>query len=342
MNTEIISFAAIGLVLIILGLVTWKKQTTVFLHSYHYKKVKEENIPAYTRLMGIGQIIIGAGFCLTAVLKLFVQGPFSWAFLIAGLAAHRDGCVGMKTSTAPGSECPRGDKDAKGGSAVIQNLKLTILMDNIAQEPLVCEWGLSMLIEADGRKILLDTGASGQFIRNAELLRTDLSEVDVGILSHAHYDHADGMEAFFACNDHAEFFLRQGCRENCFGIKDGVFRYNGIRKGTLERFADRIHFVSGVYPVAEGIWLLGHRAADYSQIAQRNELFVVENGMDEQRLCDAALRLGVRVWPISPYFMDAVPEPYRACVLLGYGNLTSAQMRRGVTLLAKAWGLDDF
>ena len=85
MNTEIISFAAIGLVLIILGLVTWKKQTTVFLHSYHYKKVKEEDVPAYTRLMGIGQIIIGAGFCLTAVLKLFVQG--SWAFLIAGLAA---------------------------------------------------------------------------------------------------------------------------------------------------------------------------------------------------------------------------------------------------------------
>ena len=164
----------------------------------------------------------------------------------------------------------------KGGSAVIQNLKLTILMDNIAQEPLVCEWGLSMLIEADGRKILLDTGASGQFIRNAELLRIDLSEVDVGILSHAHYDHADGMEAFFACNDHAEFFLRQGCRENCFGIKDGVFRYNGIRKGTLERFADRIRFVSGVYPLAEGIWLLGHRAADYSSLALRNELFVVE------------------------------------------------------------------
>ena len=159
---------------------------------------------------------------------------------------------------------------------MIQNLKLTVLMDNIAQEPLVCEWGLSMLIEADGRKILLDTGASGQFIRNAELLRIDLSEVDVGILSHAHYDHADGMEAFFACNDHAEFFLRQGCRENCFGIKDGVFRYNGIRKGTLERFADRIRFVSGVYPLAEGIWLLGHRAADYSSLALRNELFVVE------------------------------------------------------------------
>ena len=88
-------------------------------------------------------------------------------------------------------------------------------------------------------------------------------------------------------------------------------------------------------PYEDRLRVIGARAGSYL-------LTRVENGMDEQRLCDAALRLGVRVWPISPYFMDAVPEPYRACVLLGYGNLTSAQMRRGVTLLAKAWGLDDF
>ena len=122
---------------------------------------------------------------------------------------------------------------------MIKNLKITVLIDNIAAEPLIAEWGLSILIEADGRKILLDTGESGQFVRNAALLRTDLAEVDVGVLSHAHYDHADGMEAFFARNDRAEFLLREGCRESCFGIKDKDLRYNGIRKGTLTRFADR-------------------------------------------------------------------------------------------------------
>ena len=46
---------------------------------------------------------------------------------------------------------------------MIKNLKMTVLIDNIAAEPLISEWGLSILIEADGRKILLDTGASGQF-----------------------------------------------------------------------------------------------------------------------------------------------------------------------------------
>ena len=66
----------------------------------------------------------------------------------------------------------------------------------------------------------------------------------------------------------------------------------------------------------------------------------VDNGMDEEQLCAAALRTGVRVWPISPYFMGGVPEQYRSCVLLGYGNLTQGQMRRGTELLAKAWALD--
>ena len=160
---------------------------------------------------------------------------------------------------------------------MIKNLKMTVLIDNIAAEPLISEWGLSILIEADGRKILLDTGASGQFARNAELLQADLAAVEVGVLSHAHYDHADGMETFFACNDRAEFLLHENCRENCFGLKDGALEYNGIRRGTLSRFADRIRFVSGVCQVTDGIWLVPHRAADYTRIARRNDLYVRED-----------------------------------------------------------------
>ena len=87
MTTEILSFAAVGAALIILGLLTWKKQTVAFLHSYHYKEVKEEDLPEYTRLMGVGQIIVGVGFCLTALLRFFSKRTLSWAVLIAALLA---------------------------------------------------------------------------------------------------------------------------------------------------------------------------------------------------------------------------------------------------------------
>ncbi len=86
MTAETIGFAAVGAVLIVFGILTWKKQTMAFLHSYHYKNVKAEEIPAYTKRMGIGQIIIGTAFCLAALLRFFSKRTASWVVFIVGLA----------------------------------------------------------------------------------------------------------------------------------------------------------------------------------------------------------------------------------------------------------------
>ena len=41
---------------VVLGALLWKEQMLSLLHEYHYKNVKKEDIPAYTRQMGIGLI----------------------------------------------------------------------------------------------------------------------------------------------------------------------------------------------------------------------------------------------------------------------------------------------
>ena len=161
---------------------------------------------------------------------------------------------------------------------MVHKLKMTVLIDNVAVEPLVSEWGLSILITADDTKILLDTGASGLFVKNADLLGLDLAKVDIGVLSHAHYDHADGLDSFFALNPETSFLLRAGACENCYGVKDGTLRYNGIRSGILKGYEDRIQYVNGMQEIADGIWLVPHRKEDYSSIALRNELFAVYDG----------------------------------------------------------------
>ena len=112
--------------------------------------------------------------------------------------------------------------------------KMTVLIDNVASEPLAAEWGLSILITVDGMKILLDTGAGGLFAQNALRLGVDPADVDIGVLSHAHYDHADGLDEFFALNRKAPFLLREGSCENCWAIKEGALSYIGIRKGALK------------------------------------------------------------------------------------------------------------
>lgn len=92
-------------------------------------------------------------------------------------------------------------------------MKVTVLVDNLRNGPLKGEWGLSFLIEYEKWKILLDTGASGLFARNARRLGIDLGEVDHAVLSHAHYDHSDGMSAFFRENDHASLYIRERQRK---------------------------------------------------------------------------------------------------------------------------------
>lgn len=86
MLTEILACIAVGAVLIVLGLETWKKQKVSFLHSYHYKNVKEEELPAYTRQMGVGQLLVGSGLCMTGLLRLLKDSMLSWLPFIVSAA----------------------------------------------------------------------------------------------------------------------------------------------------------------------------------------------------------------------------------------------------------------
>ncbi len=154
--------------------------------------------------------------------------------------------------------------------------------------PLCGEWGLSVYIEFEGRRYLLDTGASRKFAQNAAAMGIDLSKVDSAILSHAHYDHANGLAEFFRINEKASCFLRQGAAENCYHTHKifGPFAYHeyiGIRRGYLKRFADRICFVEGDAQIARNVYLLPHKDSVVSpearaRIAEAAGLSVKENG----------------------------------------------------------------
>ena len=76
-------------------------------------------------------------------------------------------------------------------------MKVTALMENTSgREGCVGEFGLSFLVEANGRRVLFDAGQSATTVRNAEVLGIDLAQVDAAVLSHGHFDHANGFPAF--------------------------------------------------------------------------------------------------------------------------------------------------
>ena len=67
------------------------------------------------------------------------------------------------------------------------HMKWTVLADNRAKDPsFKTEHGLSILLETERSRILLDTGASDVFIRNAMQMGIDLGTVDYVFVSHGH------------------------------------------------------------------------------------------------------------------------------------------------------------
>ena len=151
--------------------------------------------------------------------------------------------------------------------------KLTVVVDNIACDNLAGEWGLCILAEHRGKKILVDAGASELFAENMQKLGFEINDVDYATLSHAHYDHANGMPRFFKENDHAKFYIRDAAEENCYGKKWIFSRYIGMPKGVLADYANRIEKVSGDYQVMDGAWLIPHKTEGLEAIGKRESMY---------------------------------------------------------------------
>lgn len=74
-------------------------------------------------------------------------------------------------------------------------MKITVLCDNLTTSGCLAEHGYAALIVADGKRILLDTGASDVVTENAQRLGVRLDKLDAIVLSHGHRDHCGGLPA---------------------------------------------------------------------------------------------------------------------------------------------------
>ena len=153
-------------------------------------------------------------------------------------------------------------------------MRITVLIENNAPAGLLAEWGLSLWIEHLGRRYLLDAGESSRFAENCAKLGVDLSEAGAAILSHAHYDHANGLASFCAANRVAPVYIRRAVGEDCYSWHGAEPKYIGVRRGLLAELEDRLVRVDGVAQVGEGAYLLPHSRADMAARGARAGMFV--------------------------------------------------------------------
>ena len=147
-------------------------------------------------------------------------------------------------------------------------MKIVALIENTtAREDLQTEHGLSLYIEAGKRRVLFDMGQSGLFAENAEKLGVDLSKVDTALISHGHYDHGGGLEAFLRRNDSAPVYLSKFAFDGHFNAAGKDIGLKPERKGNA-----RLKLVEGVTALGDGLTLY-----DAATIRIRNP--VADSGM---------------------------------------------------------------
>lgn len=165
-------------------------------------------------------------------------------------------------------------------------MKFTVLVDNKTENASCCaEWGLSILIETKGEKFLLDTGMSPMFIENAKAVGANLSEVKALAISHGHFDHTGGVEAFIDINSDAPVLLHEEGLYKTYGVTDGILDdYNcGIiwTETQKEKILKRVRFTSGISKIGDNVWLIGN-IPDMEEYPQTDKFFrVINTGVTE-------------------------------------------------------------
>lgn len=166
-----------------------------------------------------------------------------------------------------------------------------MLVENTSHsDELNCEHGLSLYIETRKHKLLFDVGASALFAENAKKLNVDLSEVDLVIISHGHYDHGGGLKEFFKVNSKAKVYLHKKAFEKHFANKPtGEKSFIGLDERLMSN--DRFIFTDGYLAIDEQLELFSNiksskfnLSGNQDLLMERGSLLIQDDFAHEQNL----------------------------------------------------------
>jgi 7,8-dihydropterin-6-yl-methyl-4-(beta-D-ribofuranosyl)aminobenzene 5'-phosphate synthase len=170
-------------------------------------------------------------------------------------------------------------------------IRISTLSENTANYGFLAEWGLSILVEADGLRILMDTGLSFSAVHNAQLMGIDFATIDRIVLSHGHADHTGGLREVLRRRGEVEVIAHQDIWAPKYVRRDGETeeQYIGIpfSREELESRGARFNLVREPAHITEHVMTTGEipMLSSYEEI--EDNLFVKEGDMlQPDRLAD--------------------------------------------------------
>lgn len=151
-------------------------------------------------------------------------------------------------------------------------MKITVLVENTGPSEFKIEHGLSLYIEFNDKKYLLDAGPSDSFFKNAHALSIDLGRVDKAVLSHGHYDHGDGFMVFLNQYKDKVVYGAKNIFDDYYSGSGGSVHYIGL-SSKLKQMKNRFNIISKDTKIDEKIYLILDDVSNTKKIGVQKKLY---------------------------------------------------------------------
>ena len=136
-------------------------------------------------------------------------------------------------------------------------MKIVILVENRKeQNECLNEEGLSIYVEIDSNKFLIDAGITDAYLTNAKLLNIDLDSIEKMVLSHGHWDHGNGFK-YLSQTKNKTIILHPDCFLDRYSSRRDM-EYAGINQ-KLDEMTKKYNIIQTVnsYEIFDNVWYLG-------------------------------------------------------------------------------------
>ena len=138
---------------------------------------------------------------------------------------------------------------------------VAVVEDTAGRADLLAEHGLCLWIEADGTRVMVDTGRGYVLGHNVKRLGVDISTVDALVLTHGHYDHTGAIAKVLRAAGRVPVYAHPRVLETKYArMPDGRARSIGMpnldEQGLRDRGAE-LHLSSQPRRVRDGIVVIG-------------------------------------------------------------------------------------
>lgn len=151
-------------------------------------------------------------------------------------------------------------------------MRITVLVENTGPSEFKIEHGLSLYIEFNDKKYLLDAGPSDSFFKNAHALSIDLGRVDKAVLSHGHYDHGDGFMVFLNQYKDKVVYGAKNIFDDYYSGSGGSVHYIGL-SSKLKQMKNRFNTISKDAKIDEKIYLILDDVSNTKEIGVQKKLY---------------------------------------------------------------------